>query len=323
VIGGVVTDLASWRVVFWAYLPLAAALALVITRSVPPERAADRSISLNLAGSGVFTATVMGVVVSASLVADAGKVWLGAALLCASLILAALFVWVDRRAASPLLPRAVLRLPQLRQGTLAGFLNTLTTSSVLTLATLYLQDTLGRSPLAAAAMLLPFSLAVIAGSTLAAAALRRSRPQRVVAAGLAAIGAADLVLIWAAPSPWALPVCVAAAGAGIGSASVAATGLGTDVDPVWRGTASGIINTASQLGTALGIAALLVVAATTARTPAPGIPVPALAWALAGAIALAGATTFTLWAANPRRGPDERAATEPRIDALSPDGLTR
>lgn len=140
----------------------------------------------------------------------------------------------------------MLRLPQLRQGTLAGFLNTLTTTSVITLATLYLQDTLGRRPLAAAAMLLPFSLAVIGGSTLAAAALRRARPRRVVGAGLATI--ADLVLIWAAPSPWALPACVATAGVGIGLSSVAATGLGTDVDRAWRGTAAGIINTAAQTG---------------------------------------------------------------------------
>jgi MFS family permease len=293
VVGGIATDLASWRVVFWAYLPLAGALAVVIARSVPRDRNQDGSISLNLAGSGLFTATAMGIVVGAALVTESGTGRAGAVLLCASLILAVLFVWVDRRAASPLLPRAVLRLPQLRQGALAGFLNTLTTTSVITLATLYLQDTLGRSPVAAAAMLLPFSLAVITGSTIAAATLRRVRPQRVVAVGLAAIGGADLVLIWAAPSPWALPMCLATAGAGIGLSSVAATGLGTDVDRAWRGTASGIINTAAQLGTALGIAALLLVAATTARTPGPGVPVPALAWALAAAFALAGAAAFT------------------------------
>lgn len=317
VVGGFATDLASWRVVFWAYLPLAGALAGAIVRSVPRDRNPDGSISLSLASAGAFTATVMGLVVGAALVTESGRAGVGAVLLGASLILAALFVWVDRRAASPLLPRAVLRLPQLRQGTLAGFLNTLTTSSVLTLVTLYLQNTLGRTPLAAAAMLLPFSLAVIMGSTLATGALRRSQPQRVIGAGLAAIGAADLALIWAASSPWALPLCVAAAGAGIGLSSVAATGLGTDVDTAWRGTASGIINTAAQLGTALGIAALLLVAATTARTPGPGVPIPALAWALAATLALAGATAFTLsgsqHAQRPRRPRFDRAAD---VDSL-------
>ena len=151
---------------------------------------------------------------------------------------------------------------------------------------------------------------------MAAAALRRVRPQRAVAAGLAAIGTADAALIWAAPNSAALLICVAVAGAGIGLSSVAATGLGTDVDPDWRGTASGIINTAPQLGTALGIAALLLVAAATDRTPGPTVPVPAAAWALAGAVALCGAAAFTARAAQLRhvvRGlPEPHRSIAPR-----------
>src|ERR1700759_1401234 len=37
-VGGVITDLASWRLVFWAYLPLAAALAAAVMRAVPRDR---------------------------------------------------------------------------------------------------------------------------------------------------------------------------------------------------------------------------------------------------------------------------------------------
>lgn len=58
-----------------------------------------------------------------------------------------------------------------------------------------------------------------------------------------------LALIPAAHNPWAVPLCAAGAGTGIGLSSVAATGLGTDVDARWRGGASGIINTAAQVGT--------------------------------------------------------------------------
>lgn len=297
VVGGVVTDLASWRAVFWAYLPLAAALAVLIGRSVPRDRDADASISLNLAGSGLFTGAVMTFVVGAALLSESGpgRGRVGALLLVGSVLLAGVFVAVDHHARAPLLPRAQLRVPQLRHGTVGAALNTLTTSSVITLTTLYLQNSLHRSPLAAAAMLVPFSLAVIAGSTLAAAILRRWRRQRVVAAGLTIIATADLTLIWAAPNPLALPICIAAAGAGIGLSSVAATGLGTDVEPAWRGTASGIINTAAQLGSAFGIAVLLLIAAVTTGIPGPGTAVPAPAWALAAALGFAGAATFTLW----------------------------
>jgi len=292
VVGGVVTSLVGWRAVFWAYLPVALLLAGAIGRSVPPDRAADRSVRLSLPSVRTFTAAVMAFVVATTLLPERGQAALGAVLAVVAVALAGLFVAVDRRSAAPLLPRAVLGMRPLRQGAAGALLNTLTTSSAVTLATLYLQNARGRSPLAAGLMLLPFSLAVIAGSALAAPLLARRPPQRLVSAGLAAIAVSDAGLIPAAGSTWALPVCVAAGGAGIGLSSVAATRLGTSVPLPLRGTASGIINTAAQLGTALGIAALLLVAALSTGIPESGAPVPVIAWGTAALISLIGAIVF-------------------------------
>jgi MFS family permease len=299
VIGGIVTDLASWRFVFWAYLPLAAAMAAAIAGSVPAGADDRPATSLNLAGSAVFTGAVMAFVVGTTLITEPAGRLAGGLLLGASVVLAAGFVAVDRRAAAPLLPAPLLRIRPLRQGTLGGFLNTAATSSVITLVTLYLQDTLHRTPIEAAATLLPFSLLVIAGSAAAAAGLRRWPAPRVVAAGLAIIAVADAALIPAARSAWAVPVCAAAGGLGIGLSSVAATGLGTDVSERWRGSASGIINTAAQLGTALGIAVLLLIASFTSGLPGPGHPPPDLAWGVGAAVAAAGALRFAVTRAAP------------------------
>ena len=316
VVGGVVTDLVGWRAIFWAYPPLLGVLALLIVGTVPEDRDSDPSVSLNLPGSALCTAAVMTFVVGATLVGYRGREWLGAILLCLSLIVAATFVAVDRRAKSPLLPVAVLRVTTLRQGSLAAALNTLTTSAVITLVTLYLQDARGRTPMGAAVTLVPFSIAVIVGSTLAARALGSLRAQHVVALGLVLIGGADLLLIWAAPNVVGLACCVACAGAGIGLSSVAATSLGTDVGPVWRGTASAIINTTAQLGTALGIAALLLVAAVTTGLPRAGGPVPAVAWALAAAVAMSGSAAFVAWGrpgpGRPTEGGVDQTAEAPR-----------
>jgi predicted MFS family arabinose efflux permease len=267
-------------------------------RAVPPDRKADAAISLNLVSSTTFTAVVMLFVVATTLLPEPDGRLAGLALLAGTVVMAGLFVAAESRTAAPLLPRKLLRQRPLRQGITGALLNTLTTSSV-TLATLFLQNTLGRSPLAAALMLLPFSLAVIVGSTAAAPALGRLRPERVVALGLAAIALFNGGLIFTAASQWALPICVALGGAGIGLSSVAATGLGTSVPADARGTASGIINTAAQLGTALGIAVLLLVAAVTTGIPESRTPIPAVAWALAAAISLTGAGTFFFWG---RRG---------------------
>jgi hypothetical protein len=102
-------------------------------------------------------------------------------------------------------------------------------------------------------------------------------------------------------------VCAAAGGAGIGLSSVAATRLGTSVPLARRGTASGIINTAAQLGTALGIAALLLVAALSTGIPESGSPVPAVAWGAAALISLAGAVIFGLGSARDPGGGQPRS----------------
>jgi predicted MFS family arabinose efflux permease len=171
----------------------------------------------------------MAFVVGTTVITRPGSRLAGGLLLAACAVLLAGFRAVDRRAAAPLLPGPLTRGRPLRQGALGSFLNTAATSSVVTLVTLYLQNTLHRSPLEAAVTLVPFSLLVIVGSAMSAALLRRLVPPRVVAAGLLIIAVADAALIPAARSVWAVPVCAAAAGLGIGLSSVAATGLGTEV----------------------------------------------------------------------------------------------
>jgi predicted MFS family arabinose efflux permease len=278
--------------VFWAYLPLAVILAAAIAASAPADAARPSAPSLNLAGSALFTAAVMAFVVGSTLVTEPGWRTAGGLLLGGCLVLLGAFVAADRRAAAPLLPAPLIGGAHLRQGALGSFLNTATTSSVITLVTLYLQDTLHRSPLAAAAALLPLSLLVIVGSIVSARVERRLSPQRVMAVGLLTVAAADAALIPLARYAWAVPVCAAVAGLGIGVSSVPATGLGTDVAERWRGGASGILNTAAQLGTALGTAVLLLITAVTSGLPGPGHPPPDLAWGVGAAVAAAGALRF-------------------------------
>jgi MFS family permease len=317
VIGGIVTDLASWRFVFWAYLPLAAAMAAAIAVSVPPGADDSPATSLNLAGSALFTAAVMAFVVGTTVITQPAERVIGGLLLFVSVVLVGVFAVVDRRAAAPLFPATLMRNRPFRQGTLGGFLNTATTSSVITLVTLYLQNTLHRTPIEAAATLVPFSLLVIAGSAVSAALQRRWSPQRVVATGLLIIAVADAALIPAARSAWAVPICAAAGGLGIGLSSVAATGLGTDVAVRWRGSASGIINTAAQLGTALGIAVLLLIASVTSGLPGPGHPPPDLAWGVGAAVAAAGALRFAAVRSRPAvttpRPPSRAGASGPAL----------
>jgi MFS family permease len=319
VVGGVVTDLASWRFVFWAYLPIAAGLAAAIAVSVRGDAGDGPATSLNLGGSALFTAAVMAFVVGTTVITRPAGRLAGGLLLAACAVLLAGFLAADRRAAAPLLPGPLTRGRPLRLGALGSFLNTAATSSMVTLVTLYLQNTLHRTPLEAAVTLVPFSLLVIVGSAAAAALQRRLAPPRVVAAGLLIIAVADAALILGSSSAWAVPVCVAAAGLGIGLSSVAATGLGTEVSERWRGSASGIINTAAQLGTALGTAVLLLIASLTSGLPGPGHPPPRLAWGIGAALAAAGALRFAL----ARASQDSASQDSASQDSASQDGASQ
>src|SRR5580704_1187516 len=116
VVGGVVTYLVGWRAVFWVYVAVAVLLAVAIRRSVPRDQCADPSVRLSLLSVTAFTTAVMAFVVATTLLPQPGRAALGSALLAVAVVLAGVFIIVDRRSAAPLLPRAVLGMRPLRQG---------------------------------------------------------------------------------------------------------------------------------------------------------------------------------------------------------------
>jgi MFS family permease len=174
------------------------------------------------------------------------------------------------RQRGPLVPRGVLTLP-LVVACAVAFVNTATTSSAGTLVTLQAQDVEGLSASGTGLLLLPFSLSVVAGSALGARLLGALGP-RAAAVGLAARAAgigccAVAVGLAGAATVALLGVGVAVSGTGLGVAAVASTATGTSgVPPAHLGSASGMINTATQLGTAAGTAALLGLADAVARS---------------------------------------------------------
>jgi MFS family permease len=280
-VGGVLVDVLNWRAVFWVNVPVGLLLAVAIWLLVQPAKPVDSGAKLDLVGAFLLVAAVMVVIVGASLIEDTSRRTAGLLLAVDGLLLGTAFVAFQRRARNPLVPRSAFASANLRTGTIVSFINTATTSSAGVLATLFLQEQLGASPVAAGLVLMPFSLAVIAGSALSKPLGAKLTPRHLAAAGLAAITAGNLLLAVTYGSIAGIVGGVVVAGAGLGVASVAATATGTDVVETLSGTASGVLNTGAQLGTAIGVAALLVLAASVDR-PWPGT---ALAWGVAAAIA--------------------------------------
>lgn len=299
VVGGTLTQLAGWRAMFWINIPLALLLAGGILRAVG-ARPTGGERGLNLLGGLLFSAAVAGVVLGASLLQPPARTVSGAAAVCGGIALLGAAVWAERRARHPLLPRHALQLDHLRTGVAAAALNTSTTSSLTAIATLDLQHVQHLSPAAAALRFLPLSVAGVGGAALAGVALHRLSPRLTIAVGLSIIGVASAGMIALHRAGWVMAVPIAGAGLGIGISSVAANALGTDVGDSFQAAAAGALNTAAQLGTALGVAALLLLSDATAHSPLL-LHGPTLGWAVAALLALGGAAKIAVSGRRPAR----------------------
>jgi MFS family permease len=286
-LGGLLTSLTGWRAVFWLNVPVAALLIVGVLRVIPKGTPTSRA-ALDLGGAVLLTTALMGLILGAACIQERHTRSLGAALAGCGVLLLALFAVTQRVACEPLLPPEAMREPRLRIGMGTSFLNTATTSSLVVLATLYLQDTRHATPSAAALSLLPFSLCVVLGSGISVRTLQRRDPALGIAAGLGLIAAGDAATLLLPSAETLLPICVGVAGLGIGFSSVGSTTIGTDVPTDLQGTAAGVLNTAAQLGTALGVSAALLLASLTEDGNLP-LRGPSLSWAIAALLASCGA----------------------------------
>ena len=291
VVGGVLVAGGGWRAVFWLLVPLAGLVLAVLWWCVPAQAPAATGRRLDVLGSVTATTGLVLLVWGAGLVEDRGGVPVPPALVVlAGVVLLGLFLLVERRGRAPLIAWSELTNRAFMTANGAAFVNTATTSASGTLVALVAQRTLQLDPRTTGLVLLPFSLAVVLGSTTGGWWLRRRLSTGMAAGlGVVALGMLALAAATAATSALALAGAVALAGLGLSWAAVTSTSAATLALPAHRqGVASGAVNTAAQIGTALGVAVLLAVASAVGvdQTSAGYLVAFVLAAALAAGYAL-------------------------------------
>jgi MFS family permease len=299
VAGGAIADGPGWPWVFLVNVaPCAVAIALGL-RLLPADAAEGVRRRLDVAGAVAATAGLALLVLGLTRAEQASpgdpSAW-GA--LAASALLLAAFARIECGAADPLLPPGTLAQPRLAAGLLASLAVTTASTGPLFVCVLYLRNELALAATETGLLFAPFNLAVIGGSAAGARLLDAGGARRAGAAGLLAIGAGGtlLLLLPGAGAPVVLPAFLVM-GAGVGCAAVAATAAGTEaVERERRGLASGLLNTAAQLGNALGLSAFVVLAAAAPGGADAGLR---LACVTAAVVAGGGALAF---AALHRRG---------------------
>jgi EmrB/QacA subfamily drug resistance transporter len=269
-VGGVLTNSLNWHWIFLVNLPIGVAV-IALSMILLPARPAGRTTArLDVAGAATVTSALMIAVYAIVNGNEAG--WtstLTIARLTGVATLLTLFVLIEARVSSPLMPIALLRMRNLATANAVGILWAAAMFGWFFVSALYLQLVLGYSPLAVGLAFLPGNLVMGALSVGVSAKL-------VMLFGIKAplrtgllLAAAGLLLFARAPVGGTFVVDVLPSmlllgiGAGIAFNPVLLAAM-SDVSPEQSGLASGVVNTAFMMGGALGLAVLASLAA--ART---------------------------------------------------------
>lgn len=262
VAGGFLVDALSWRWIFLVNVPVVAVLValspLVLTESRAGDDARGRvDWAGALLGTSGLLALVLGVIRTDATGWGSAQV---VGLLALSVALLAAFVRVESRAADPMLPLRLFRSRGLSLGSTVLALNGATFLAMFFLTAVYLQQVRHTSALATGVAFLPMGAAAVLSAVTASAVVTRvgTRPVQVVGTLLALVG---LVLLTRtgphdAYATALLPGTVLF-GAGILAVGVPAQiAAVADVDRDNAGISSGIMGSAYQVGSALGLAVI-------------------------------------------------------------------
>jgi EmrB/QacA subfamily drug resistance transporter len=270
VLGGVLTEYASWRWCLGVNVPIALLAAYAATRVVR-ESKAEGETKYDIPGAILVTLGLVSLVYGFTQAAkeknpgESTEVlgWTDSSTLTflgiAVVLLVAFVLW-ERRTEHPLLPLRVA-LDRNRGGSYLVFLFIgAGLFAMFLFLTFYFQATLGYSPLRSGFAFLPFSIGIIAGAAVISQLLPKYGPKPLMVPGLvsASVGMLLLTQITADTSYWThvLPalvlMSVGMAAVFIPASSTALVGVGSQD----AGVASALLNTSQQVGGSLGTALL-------------------------------------------------------------------
>ena len=250
--------LASWRWIFLANLPIAAAVLLLGLRTLPRRSAPAQPGRLDWPGIVVVFTLLGALVLGLTQVADA---WSGArlwpALLLAALVLVPLLAVIERRAAAPLVPPALLARRQLVLAYLLALGAGIGMGAVMYLTSLA-QLVHGVSEAHGGFALLPLVLCSMIGSMLSGRQLHRLGARTVTLAGFALLAVGYGASAWTGWGLVGFLVATMPAGLGIGVVvGGALRGIAIDESPpALRGAAQGLVNIATSIGTLLAVSGI-------------------------------------------------------------------
>ncbi|MEU4693943.1 MFS transporter [Actinoplanes sp. NPDC023714] len=252
-LGGLITSTLGWRWIFLINVPVGVAAVLAARRYLVETRVPRRA-PLDLRGAALLVSGL-----AAAILALTGC----PVLAVPAAILLALFVLVERRHPEPIVDGRLVS-----RATVLLAVNAGTLGAALFFTTMYLQVVLGYPAVLVGLAFAPVTLVVLVVSPRAAALVDRYGTRPLLAAGFVLL-AAGMLLLARMPAGGSYlrdvlgPLLLLAAGSGLSYAPTFVAGT-AGVPDERQGVASGLLNSAQELGSAAGLALLGALAAAAA-----------------------------------------------------------
>ena len=256
-LGGLLTEHLDWHWVFWVNLPLGALGVLAAHRFIPESTDPAATRRVDILGLLLATGALFSLTYALIRANDYG--WTSPlidTLFVAAITGAVGFVFVEHRVREPLVDLNLFRSPTFTGANIVALIVNLAAFGVFLFTSLFLQNVLGHSPIAAGAALLPWVAMLLLVAPATGKIAQRIPAHYIIAAGLALLGAGLLLLAGVDEHDSYLALLPGLLVGGLGGAltiPVNAVAL-TAVDVNKAGIASGMFNTARETGGSLGIA---------------------------------------------------------------------
>lgn len=272
IIGGLLTDVISWRAGMFLNVPIGIALLLMVPRYLRETEMKPGSLDFMGAIASIIgmTALAFGFVEAASVGWAAPQTW--GSLAIGSVSLAA-FVWIEARAKEPITPLRLFA-SRTRSGAYLGRLLLLCGNyPIFFFVPQYVQKVLHFNSLEAGLAIMPFTAVQFGMMYVMPALVGRFGNAKILIAGLgiAIAGTSWLSFISADSSFFPdlfFPLIIMGGGAGMIFQPFTTLGL-SGVDAKDAGAASGLVNVAHQTGASLGLAVLVAVFESASRQAVP------------------------------------------------------
>jgi EmrB/QacA subfamily drug resistance transporter len=257
-LGGFITDNFGWPWIFFINVPLGLVSLFVCWRLLPPIKHPESGRNIDYVGAGLFTAALIPILLGLSnkRTLEWTDPWVGG-LIVLGLVIAAVFIWWESRAADPIIQLRLFRNRAVSISVLSMFLAAFGFFGAIVFLPQWFQVVRGMGATESGLNLLPLVFALIVGATLSGQiAARTGRYKEIILAAMVLL-ALGLFLMTGLRADTELPllwVWMVVAGIGVGPTfALFAALVQNSVEPRQIGTATASLTFFQQIGGTIGL----------------------------------------------------------------------